>query len=206
MSGGIQGKVVLITGGAGGIGSEAARVLASKGARLAVADINEQKLDEVVEGIKSVDGNAKGYYVDVTHKDRIKLTVDAVVSDFGKLDVLINSAGIMLIRPLTEVNTAEWETTIDLNVLGHRGRSAGFSEAEFRTFYQPRVDSRAQGFFARRRGPFRAKVRGSRHCRRLARGANRSINPGNDRHTWCDRYRNSEQDDRRGQRTDPRDL
>jgi NADP-dependent 3-hydroxy acid dehydrogenase YdfG len=48
----------------------------------------------------------------------VRSVIDAVVRDFGKLDVLINSAGIMLIRPMAEVNTAEWETSVDLNVKG----------------------------------------------------------------------------------------
>jgi NADP-dependent 3-hydroxy acid dehydrogenase YdfG len=115
MSEGIEGKVVLIIG-IGGIGSEAARDLASKGARVAVADIDERKLDAAMKSIGSA--GARSYVLDVTDKDSVKSVVDAVVRDFGKLDVLINSAGIMLIRPMAEVNTAEWETTVDLNIKG----------------------------------------------------------------------------------------
>jgi NADP-dependent 3-hydroxy acid dehydrogenase YdfG len=118
MSEGIKGKVVLILGGAGGIGSEAARHLASKGAKIAVADIDEAKRDAVVDTIRSSCGDVRGYHVDVVDKAKVKAVVDAVVRDFGSLDVLVNSAGIMLIRPLIEINTAEWETTIDLNVKG----------------------------------------------------------------------------------------
>jgi NADP-dependent 3-hydroxy acid dehydrogenase YdfG len=114
----IDGKVVLIAGGAGGIGSATAQLLASKGARTAVADINEQKLEEVVRAIRSSGGDAKGYKVDVTQKHQMKSVVDSVVGAFGRLDVMINSAGIMLIRPMIEINTAEWETTIDLNIKG----------------------------------------------------------------------------------------
>jgi len=118
MSEGINGKVVLITGGAGGIGADAAKHLASLGARVAVADIDQARLAAVVDGIVAAGGWAKAYRVDVTDKHQVKDVVDSVVGDFGKLDVLINSAGIMLIRPLVEVNTEEWETTIDLNIKG----------------------------------------------------------------------------------------
>jgi NADP-dependent 3-hydroxy acid dehydrogenase YdfG len=54
----------------------------------------------------------------VTRKELAREVVDRVVADFGRIDVLINAAGVMLIRPLTEIDTAEWETTIDLNVKG----------------------------------------------------------------------------------------
>jgi NADP-dependent 3-hydroxy acid dehydrogenase YdfG len=118
MSEGIKDKVVLIAGGAGGIGSDAAKHLASLGARVAVADINEGKMEFMVSEITAAGGVAKGYRVDVTDKRQLRIIVDAVRNDFGRIDVLINSAGIMLIRPLIEVNTEEWETTIDLNIKG----------------------------------------------------------------------------------------
>lgn len=115
---GIEGKVVLIAGGAGGIGSGAAGLLASRGARVAIADIDEEKMESVVSGMSLANGHIKGYKVDVTDKDEMKAAVESVVADFGKLDVLINSAGVMLIRPMAEINTSEWETTIDLNIKG----------------------------------------------------------------------------------------
>lgn len=118
MSEGIQGKVVLIAGGAGGIGSETAKVLGSRGAVVAVADINVEKSGEVVEAIRSAGGDARSYKVDITDKDEIKSVVETVIADFGRIDVLINAAGIMLIRPLSELNVEEWETTIDLNFKG----------------------------------------------------------------------------------------
>lgn len=111
-------KVVLILGGAGGIGSAAARDLAAKGAKVAIADIDAARTATVVEEIVRANGAARGYSVDVTDKDRVCAVADAVASDFGRIDVLINAAGIMLLRPLTEVDTAEWETTIDLNLKG----------------------------------------------------------------------------------------
>lgn len=118
MSDGTAGKIVFILGGAGGIGSAAAETLAAKGARVAIGDIDAAKTASVVAAVTAAGGEAKGYEVDVTDKEQVRRAAEAVVGDFGGLDVLINSAGIMLIRPMEEVNVAEWETTIDLNLKG----------------------------------------------------------------------------------------
>ncbi|MET1025765.1 MAG: SDR family NAD(P)-dependent oxidoreductase, partial [Dongiaceae bacterium] len=118
MSKGIQGKVVLITGGGTGLGAETARHLASKGALVAVAGRRKGKLDEVVGQIAEAGGRAGAYQLDVARKDQVKAVVDEVIADFGKLDVLINNAGLMPIRPMAEVNTEEWDAMIDINVKG----------------------------------------------------------------------------------------
>ncbi len=114
----IEGKVVLITGGGTGLGAETAQMLASKGAKVAIAARRRGKLDEVAARISSSGGNAKGYELDVANKDQFKSVVDAVASDFGRLDVLINNAGLMPIRPMAEVNTDEWDAMIDVNLRG----------------------------------------------------------------------------------------
>ncbi|MCB8883314.1 SDR family oxidoreductase [Acidisoma cellulosilytica] len=118
MSNGIENKVVLITGGGTGIGAEAARLLAARGAKVAVAARRREKLDEVVAEIASQGGQARAYALDVTDKTQVEAVVPAVVADFGKLDVLINNAGLMPIRPMSEVNTDEWDAMIDVNLKG----------------------------------------------------------------------------------------
>ena len=118
MSEGIRGKVVLITGGGTGIGAEIARHLAASGARVAVAARRRERLDAVVNAIAQAGGEARAYELDVVDKDRVKAVVTAIVSDFGRLDVLVNNAGIMPIRPMAEVNTAEWDAMIDVNLRG----------------------------------------------------------------------------------------
>jgi NAD(P)-dependent dehydrogenase (short-subunit alcohol dehydrogenase family) len=115
---GIKDKVALILGGAGGIGSAAAQDLAAKGAKVAIADINRPQADIVAKRIQDRGGVARAYPVDITNKDQVKALVEHVVRDYGALDALINCAGIMFVRPLSEINTEEWETTIDLNVKG----------------------------------------------------------------------------------------
>ena len=114
MSSGIEGKVVLITGASSGIGAETARYLAGRGAAVAVAARNEQALDAVVADIASAGGTARAYALDVTDK----AVVTEVISHFGRLDVLVNNAGIMPIRPMSEVNTDEWDAMIDVNLKG----------------------------------------------------------------------------------------
>ncbi|WP_215399260.1 SDR family oxidoreductase [Rheinheimera oceanensis] len=118
MSNGIENKVILITGGSTGLGAETARFLASRGAKVAVAARRKTKLDEVVSDINANGGTAGAYELDVTNKAQVEATVAAVVADFGKIDVLINNAGLMPIRPMAEVNTDEWDAMIDVNLKG----------------------------------------------------------------------------------------
>jgi NADP-dependent 3-hydroxy acid dehydrogenase YdfG len=118
MKEGIKNKVVLITGGSTGIGAEVARLLASHGAHVAIGARRKDKLDDVVASIEAAGGTARAYSLDVTDKTQVEAVVAATVADFGKLDVLINNAGLMPIRPMTEVNTDEWDAMIDVNLKG----------------------------------------------------------------------------------------
>jgi NADP-dependent 3-hydroxy acid dehydrogenase YdfG len=118
MSNGIEGKIVLITGGSTGLGAETARHLAANGARVAVAARRKDKLDEVVTAIAAAGGEARAYQLDVTDKHQVASVVEAVVADFGRIDVIVNNAGLMPIRPMIEVNTDEWDAMIDVNLKG----------------------------------------------------------------------------------------
>jgi NADP-dependent 3-hydroxy acid dehydrogenase YdfG len=115
---GIADKVVLITGGGTGIGAETARLLAARGAKVAVAARRADRLEEVVAGIAAQGGTACAYQLDVTDKAQVEAVVAGVVADFGRIDVLINNAGLMPIRPMAEVDTTEWDAMIDVNLKG----------------------------------------------------------------------------------------
>lgn len=93
-------------------------LLAGRGAKIAVAARGKQKLEEVLTTIKESGGVAIAYTIDVTDKHQMESAVARVVDDFGKVDVLINNAGLMPIRPMSEVNTDEWEAMIDVNLTG----------------------------------------------------------------------------------------
>lgn len=118
MNEGIENKVILITGGSTGLGAETARLLAARGAKVAVAARRKDRLDDVVAQIVAAGGEAKAYALDVAAKDQVEAVVAGVVADFGRLDVLINNAGLMPIRPMSEVNTDEWDQMIDVNLKG----------------------------------------------------------------------------------------
>jgi NADP-dependent 3-hydroxy acid dehydrogenase YdfG len=107
-----------ITDGGTGLGAETARHLASKGAIVAIAARRRNKLDEVVAQITGAGGRASAYLLDVADKKQFKGVVDVVIADFGRLDVLINNAGLMPIRPMAEVNTDEWDAMINVNLRG----------------------------------------------------------------------------------------
>ena len=118
MSEGIEGKIVLITGASSGIGAVTAQLLAGKGARVALAARRKDRLDSLVETIVGKGGQAAAYAMDVTDRTQVLAVVDTIVADHGRLDVLINNAGLMLIRPMAEVNVAEWDAMIDVNLNG----------------------------------------------------------------------------------------
>jgi NADP-dependent 3-hydroxy acid dehydrogenase YdfG len=118
MTDGIANKVILITGGSTGIGAETARLLAARGARVAIAARRKDRLDAVVAAIAEEGGEARAYTLDVTEKAQVASVVANVIEDFGRLDVLINNAGLMPIRPMAEANTDEWDAMIDVNLKG----------------------------------------------------------------------------------------
>ncbi|WP_206243871.1 SDR family oxidoreductase [Novosphingobium terrae] len=118
MTQGIENKVILITGGNGGLGAETARLLAARGAKVAIAARRKDRLDEVAAQIARQGGTVRSYALDVTDKAQVEAVVAGVVADFGRIDVLINNAGLMPIRPMAEVNTDEWDAMIDVNLKG----------------------------------------------------------------------------------------
>ena len=89
-----EGKVVFITGGGSGIGREAALHFAKEGGQIAVADWNADAGEETVRLAKEITPHAKNYPLDVSQYDQVRTVVERVVSDFGKLDIALNNAGI----------------------------------------------------------------------------------------------------------------
>jgi NADP-dependent 3-hydroxy acid dehydrogenase YdfG len=118
MTQGIEGKVVVITGGSSGLGEATARHLAEKGAIVAIAARRRDRLDRIVADITRSGRRAKGYEVDVAQKAQIDALVANVMKDFGRIDVLVNNAGVMPLAPLSQRRIDEWDRMIDVNVKG----------------------------------------------------------------------------------------
>jgi len=88
-----KGKVVIVTGGAGGIGSDCVKEFAKCGAKVAVVDFNEELGKKVIEEVKELGGEAKLYVVNILHSAEVNACVDQIIKDFGRIDILINLAG-----------------------------------------------------------------------------------------------------------------
>ncbi|WP_394224110.1 SDR family oxidoreductase [Alteromonas gracilis] len=114
----ISGKVVIITGASSGLGEATAKMLANKGAKLVLGARREERLKKLVDDIESADGSAIYKTVDVTNKDEFKQLADAAVNEFGRIDVLVNNAGLMPLAPLDELKVDEWDQMIDVNIKG----------------------------------------------------------------------------------------
>ena len=113
----MDGKVALVTGGASGIGQEAAGLFARKGAKVAVADRNAEGGAETVARIEAEGGEGQFFAVDVTDEDQVAGLVASVVSAFGQLDYAFNNAGITHpSRPFHELTLDQWDEMIAVNL------------------------------------------------------------------------------------------
>ncbi|MEU6117257.1 glucose 1-dehydrogenase [Streptomyces sp. NPDC047117] len=104
----MSGRTALVTGGASGIGLATARLLAARGARVAVLDLTADKVEEPLTGHRA----------DVSDDDSVREAVRAAVSDLGGLDILVNNAGIGAAGTVEDNTDAEWHRVLDVNVLG----------------------------------------------------------------------------------------
>ncbi|MFK3772342.1 SDR family oxidoreductase [Pseudomonas sp. NPDC089406] len=118
MSKGIEGKVVVITGASSGLGESTARHLARLGAAVVLGARREERLNAIVEQIKAEGGQATARAVDVTRREDLAALVQHAVSTFGRVDVMINNAGLMAISPIAELRVDEWDRMIDINIKG----------------------------------------------------------------------------------------
>jgi NAD(P)-dependent dehydrogenase (short-subunit alcohol dehydrogenase family) len=116
----LENKVALITGAAGGIGGESARLFAAQGARVVAVDINVAAGEESVRQIQAAGGQAVFVRADVSQAADCRRMIAVAQEHFGKLDVLFNNAGIMDHRDDDAVNTSEevWERTLAVNLKG----------------------------------------------------------------------------------------
>ena len=118
LAGRVQDKVVIVTGGAGGIGSAACRAIAAEGGKVLVADYDAPKAQSVADGITADGGTADSVGVDVTNRAQVRAMVEAAVDRFGQLDVIFNNAGMNRPRGFMEVDQANFEEVLRVNTWG----------------------------------------------------------------------------------------
>ena len=111
----VKDKVVMITGAAGGLGSEMARLLCKEGAKVFILDLDEEKGRQTAAEIVAGGGAAWFFKADVTSEADWKAAVDKAVETCGRLDVLVNNAGINIRKPVEEMNIDEWCTMMKVN-------------------------------------------------------------------------------------------
>jgi len=114
----MNGKNVVITGAAGGLGRATAMMLAKAGAGVAVLDVNEAGAQAVVDDIKKIGGNATGIVGDITSRDAAHALFAKAVDAFGHIDGLVNNAGIYPRRPILEITDEDWNVSLGVNVRG----------------------------------------------------------------------------------------
>ncbi|KFG73192.1 SDR family oxidoreductase [Streptomyces mutabilis] len=111
-------KVVLVTGASSGIGEATAKLLAERGHHVVLGARRTERLEELTEGIRAAGGSAEYHPLDVTDAEQVRLFVDDTHSRHGRVDVLVNNAGVMPLSKLEALRLDEWNRMIDVNVRG----------------------------------------------------------------------------------------
>ena len=114
----LQDRVAIVTGAAQGIGLGVARALAREGARVAACDLNSSALESLMSQVRSSGGQALALAMDVRRKDQIQRAVDQVLDTWGKIDLLVNNAGIYEVLPVEEISEEQWDRMLAINLKG----------------------------------------------------------------------------------------
>ena len=118
MSNNIEGKVVVITGASSGMGAATARHLAGEGAIVVIGARRADRIEALAKEITDKGGKALAVTTDVTKREDVKALVDKAVDTYGRVDVLLNNAGLMPLAPLERLKFDEWDQMVDVNIKG----------------------------------------------------------------------------------------
>lgn len=118
MTDNITGKTIVITGASSGMGAAAARHLAGKGAAVVLGARRTDRIEALVSEITDAGGKAIAVQTDVTKREDLQRLIGAAIEAYGRIDVLINNAGVMPLSPLERVKVDEWDQMIDVNLKG----------------------------------------------------------------------------------------
>ena len=116
MNSNIAGKVIVITGASSGMGEAAARHLAAQGASIIAVARRADRIEKLVAEITNAGGKALAVSADVSKRHDMQKLADAAVKTFGRIDVLVNNAGVMPLSPLERLKVDEWDQMIDVNI------------------------------------------------------------------------------------------
>src|SRR2546422_2436084 len=118
MSNNIEGKVVVITGASSGLGEAAARLLSSQGAIVVLGARRVDRIQSLANELTGKGGKVLAMATDVTQCEQVKALVDAAVQTYGRIDVMVNNAGLMPHSPLARLKIEDWDRMIDVNLKG----------------------------------------------------------------------------------------
>jgi NADP-dependent 3-hydroxy acid dehydrogenase YdfG len=118
MNSNIEEKVVVITGASSGLGEATARLLSAEGASVVLGARREQRLRSLADEVTTKGGKATAIVTDVTKREQVQKLVDTAVQTYGRIDVIINNAGLMPQSLLEQLKVDEWDRMIDVNIKG----------------------------------------------------------------------------------------
>ena len=129
----LEGRVAVITGASSGIGEATAKALAARGASVALLARRKDRLEALNNEIQKAGGQSAVWQIDVTDRKAVERAAAEVVGKFGRVDIVVNNAGVMLPNPIEDKRVEQWQRQIDLNVSGLMNVIGAFTDALIKT-------------------------------------------------------------------------